>query len=103
MKTLNCVLVWGLLFLAGTDLWAIPAGFNIQGRLTGVIGVNKDGTFLIKFSIFAGESEGAPVWEETRTDVKVQNGNFQVILQGQGDSAAQLEYAKLIDVRRICQ
>ena len=88
MKTLNCVLVWGLLFLAGTNLWAIPPGFNIQGRLTDANGINKDATFSIKFSIFATATGGSPVWEQTQS-VLVQNGNFQVILQGQDDISVQ--------------
>lgn len=102
MKTLNCVLAWGLLFLAGTDLWAIPPGFNIQGRLTDANGINKNETFSIKFSVFATATGGSPAWEQTQS-VLVQNGNFQVILQGQGDGEPQLEYAGLINVRRICR
>lgn len=88
MKTLNCVLVLGLLFLFGIDLWAIPAGFNIQGRLTDANGINKNETFSIKFSVFATVTGGSPVWEQTQS-VLVQNGNFQVILQGQGDISVQ--------------
>jgi len=97
MKTLNCVVMWTLLFLSGTDLWAIPAGFNIQGRLTDANGINKDDTFSIKFSVFAIDAGGSPVWEKNMPSVLVQNGNFQIILQGegqgQGGTTIQLENA----------
>ncbi len=84
--TLNCVFVWALLFLSVTNLSAIPAGFNIQGRLTNANGINENGDFSIKFSIFPAASGGTPVWE-TKSDmppVQVQNGNFQVVLRGEG-------------------
>lgn len=83
MKTLNCMLALGILFLSGIDLWAIPAGFNIQGRLTDANGINKSDTFSIKFSVFATASGGSPVWEQTQS-VLVQNGNFQIVLRGEG-------------------
>lgn len=96
MKTLNCVLALGILFLSGIDLWAIPAGFNIQGRLTDANGINKSDTFSIKFSVFATASGGFPVWEQTQS-VLVQNGNFQVVLRGEGQgpggTTVQLEEA----------
>ncbi|MBU2574116.1 MAG: tail fiber domain-containing protein, partial [Elusimicrobia bacterium] len=81
MKTFNCALIGAFIFFAGTNLWAVPAGFNIQGRLTDANGVNKNGTFQIKFSVFKVETYGPALWEQTQT-VPVQNGNFQVILQG---------------------
>lgn len=96
MKTLNCALVLGFLFLAGTNLWAVSAGFNIQGRLTDPNGVNKeDGDYSIKFSVYANDIGGSPVWEKNMPDantntpaVHVQNGNFQVVLQGEGKNQA---------------
>lgn len=95
MKTLNCVLVWSLLFFAVADLWAIPPGFNIQGRLTDTNGINKEGTFQIKFSVFTVDN--ALAWEKNMPAVLVQNGNFQVVLRGEGldfaGAAVQLENA----------
>lgn len=87
MKMLQ--LVFGFAIALGTvaNLWAIPAGFNLQGRLTDANGVNRDGTFLIKFSIFANETGGASIWEVTK-DVKVQNGNFQIVLAGPRDEGS---------------
>ena len=83
MKTFNCVLALVLLFLPGASLWAIPAGFNIQGRLTDANGINKNETIQIKFSVFATVDSMTPVWETLPSmDVHVQNGNFQVVLQG---------------------
>ncbi|HBB67200.1 MAG TPA: hypothetical protein DCZ93_07855 [Elusimicrobia bacterium] len=93
MKNLKLVAWVAVLLFTKTFLWAIPAGFNIQGRLTDANGVNKDGTFQIKFSVYSADMGGSPVWEKNLTAVTVKNGNFQVILQGQGDNSAQLETA----------
>lgn len=93
MKTRNLIFLLVLALLVGGDLWAIPAGFNIQGRLTDANGVNKDGTFQMKFSVFAVAEGGAAVWEKAMPTVMVKNGNFQVILQGEGDIGGQLEDA----------
>jgi hypothetical protein len=93
MKILKLILMSGLAFCLGPVLWAIPSGFNIQGRLTDANGVNKDGTLQIKFSVFAVAEGGAAVWEKAMPTVTVKNGNFQVILQGEGDIGGQLEEA----------
>jgi len=93
MKDLKCALFFGIMLFAGAYAWAIPAGFNIQGRLADANGINKDGTFQIKFSVYSGDIGGTPVWEKSFNSVVVKNGNFQVILQGQGDNSAQLETA----------
>ena len=85
-----------LLVLSGgmsIQLWAIPSGFNVQGRLTDANGVNKDGNFSIKFSVFANDIGGTPVWEKNMASVVVKNGNFQAILQGEGENSVQLESA----------
>jgi len=93
MKDIKFTLFLGIMLFAGAYAWAIPAGFNIQGRLTDANGINKDGTFQIKFSVYSGDIGGTPVWEKSFNSVAVKNGNFQVILQGQGDNSAQLETA----------
>lgn len=93
MKILKLILLSCLAFSMGPVLWAIPSGFNIQGRLTDANGVNKDGTFQIKFSVFAVAEGGASVWEKAMPAVMVKNGNFQVILQGEGNIGGQLEDA----------
>jgi len=87
MKTTNWVLMSALLLLAGSNIWAIQAGFNIQGRLTDANGDNKNGTFQIKFSVF--DAANTLAWEKTMPDILVQNGNFQVDLKGPGDSSVQ--------------
>lgn len=95
MKTLKSVLVWGLLLLAGTDLWAIPAGFNIQGRLTYADGVNKGQNINencnITFSLYAGAAGGTPLWVQTQDNINVKNGNFQVVLRGAGTNGKSIE------------
>lgn len=93
MKILKLILLSCLAFSMGPVLWAIPSGFNIQGRLTNASGVNKDGAFQIKFSIFSVAEGGITVWEKVMSSVTVRNGNFQVILQGEGDVGGQLEDA----------
>lgn len=60
---------------------AAAGGFTVQGRLTDVNGVNRDGAFQIKFSIYPGADGTEPaLWEKTVQTVSVRNGNFQVIL-----------------------
>lgn len=93
MKQFAIAIVFIATFLSVAEIQAIPPGFNIQGRLTDASGVNKDGTFQIKFSIFSADTGGAAVWEKTISSVLVKNGNFQVILQGAGDVGGQLEAA----------
>ncbi len=87
MKTTNWVIMSALLLLAGSNIWAIQAGFNIQGRLTDTNGDNKNGTFQIKFSVF--DAANTLAWEKTMPNILVQNGNFQVDLKGPGDSSVQ--------------
>lgn len=82
-----------LLGLALTYAWAVPAGFNIQGRLTDANGVNRDGTFQMKFSVYSTDIGGVPAWEKNFSAVNVKNGNFSVILQGTDDNSTQLEAA----------
>lgn len=93
MKILNIISALILVLFMGSDLRAIPPGFNIQGRLTDANGVNKDGAFRIQFSIFPIDTAGTAVWEKTMPSVMVKNGNFQVVLQGGGDIGGQLEDA----------
>ncbi len=78
---------------SAVPLMAIPAGFNIQGRLTDANGINKDGTFQIKFAVYTADVGGTLVWDKNMPSVTVKNGNFQIILQGQGDTGGQLEAA----------
>lgn len=94
MNTRTFCLVVMLATLAAGPLLAIPAGFNVQGRLTDANGVNKDGTFSIKFSIYSGPNSGADLkWYRTIPSVTVKNGNFQVVLSGLGENSIQLETA----------
>lgn len=76
-----------LLLVLSTDLWAITAGFNVQGRLTKPDGTNvTDGDYTITFSLYA-LAEGQPgeelYWQQGKT-VPVKNGNFQATLEGYG-------------------
>ncbi|PIS47529.1 MAG: hypothetical protein COT17_03030 [Elusimicrobia bacterium CG08_land_8_20_14_0_20_51_18] len=78
-----------LLFFAGLA-GAVPAGFNIQGRLTDMNGINRDGTYQMTFSIFDAATGGIALWEQNFS-LSVQNGNFQVILQGPDKNNKPLE------------
>lgn len=94
MKMIACLFSCAMLVSGVNTAWAIPAGFNVQGRLTDANGVNKDGTFSIKFSIYTGSNAGADLkWHRTIPSVTVKNGNFQVVLSGPGDNSIQLETA----------
>ncbi|OGR63469.1 MAG: hypothetical protein A2X34_01405 [Elusimicrobia bacterium GWC2_51_8] len=84
MKIFNCVLAGVFTFLVGTNLWAIPAGFNVQGRLTDANGVNRNGNdFRIKFSIYNRPGPGLEglLWSKEKYPVVVMNGNFQIALE----------------------
>lgn len=42
MKMPACLLLCAMLLSAATSVWSIPAGFNVQGRLTDASGVNNE-------------------------------------------------------------
>lgn len=65
---------------------AVPPGFNIQGRLTDANGVNREGNYSIKFTLYDSPTGGATLWTRTYTALTVRNGNFQTVL---GDTAGQ--------------
>lgn len=65
---------------------AVPPGFNIQGRLTDAAGVNREGNYSIKFTLYDAPTGGAVLWTRTYTALTVRNGNFQTVI---GDTAGQ--------------
>lgn len=76
-----------LLWVAtSTVAQAVPPGFNIQGRLTDANGVNREGNYSIKFTLFDAPTAGTEFWTRTYTALTVRNGNFQTAL---GDTAGQ--------------
>lgn len=94
MKMPTCLLLCSIFLLTKTSVWSIPAGFNVQGRLTDANGVNRDGTFSMKFSIYSGPNTGADLkWYRTIQTVPVKNGVFQVVLSGLGENSIPLETA----------
>lgn len=58
----------------------------MQGRLTDKDGVNRQGVFSIKFSIFNAVENGTTLWSKTIRNINIKNGNFQVLLGGGDDS-----------------
>ena len=65
---------------------AVPPGFNIQGRLTDANGVNREGNYSIKFTLYDATAGGGALWTRTYPALTVRNGNFQTVL---GDVAGQ--------------
>lgn len=65
---------------------AVPPGFNIQGRLTDANGVNREGNYSIKFTLYDAPTGGGALWTRTYTALTVRNGNFQTVI---GDTAGQ--------------
>jgi hypothetical protein len=63
-----------------------PPGFNIQGRLTDGNGVNREGNYSLKFTIYDAPTGGTAIWTKTFASLTVRNGNFQTVL---GDTAGQ--------------
>lgn len=76
-------LLWAM---APAPAGAVPPGFNIQGRLTDANGVNREGNYSIKFTLYDAPTGGAALWTRTYTALTVRNGNFQTVL---GDTAGQ--------------
>lgn len=59
---------------------AVPPGFNIQGRLTDANGVNREGNYSIKFTIYDATTGGTALWTRTYPALTVRNGNFQTVI-----------------------
>lgn len=76
-------LLWAFLLAPAR---AVPPGFNIQGRLTNANGVNREGNYSIKFTLYDAATAGTTLWTRTYSALTVRNGNFQTVL---GDVAGQ--------------
>lgn len=59
---------------------AVPPGFNIQGRLTDANGVNREGNYSIKFTLYDAPTGGTALWTRTYPALTVRNGNFQTVI-----------------------
>ena len=68
------------LLLALSTAGAGPPGFNIQGRLTDANGVNREGSYSIKFNLYDTVTGGTALWTRTYPALTVRNGNFQTVL-----------------------
>lgn len=69
-----------------TSALAVPPGFNIQGRLTDSNGVNREGNYSMKFTLYDAATGGSSLWTRTYPALTVRNGNFQTVI---GDVAGQ--------------
>lgn len=93
MKMLWRIFTFATILFPSVNLWAIPAGFNIQGRLTDAKGVNRpENSLSITFSIYDTPTGGTAIWSVTR-NAKLQNGNFQEELGGADLNDVDLEGA----------
>lgn len=82
-------LTCGMVNLLASPALAIPSGFNIQGRLTDSNGVNRNGTYAIRITIFDAATAGNALWVKTFASVTALNGNFQVVLGDPSDNPSQ--------------
>lgn len=73
-----------LLIQAGPSA-IFAGGFDVQGRLTDKNGVNRQGVFSVKFTVFDAPEGGTALWSKTIRDINIRNGNFQVSLNGADD------------------
>jgi len=78
---------WGLIpAVAVMLLFALPRGFNYQGKLVDSFGVGVNDTLPMVFRLYTCETGGSPVYEQTIPDVIVRQGLFSVELSGFPDS-----------------
>ncbi|MBU2573933.1 MAG: phage tail protein [Elusimicrobia bacterium] len=74
-----------LVLLACGPAYAVPPGFNVQGRIIDAAGMNLSAdNFKITFSIFDAPTGGSLLWNKTLYPVTVRGGNFQVTLEDPG-------------------
>ena len=75
--------VWGValwLATAGPALAQVPHLIRYQGQAVDSNGVPLEGPYTLIFRLYGVETGGAPVWEETQTNVQLSGGNFSVLL-----------------------
>ena len=56
-RVTRAAVLLAMLFAAAPAL-AVPNGFNIQGRLVDANGVNRDGSYAMKFTLYDAGSGG---------------------------------------------
>src|SRR5262245_13271166 len=67
------------LLLAVSTYAQVPQLINYQGQITDASGSPANGTFLIRFSVFAAATGGSALYSEIQ-NVTVSNGVFNVLL-----------------------
>ena len=58
----------------------VPVLFSYQGRLTDNTGVPLDGSYTMRFALYFDTGGTVNLWTETRPDVPVADGLFEVVL-----------------------
>jgi parallel beta-helix repeat protein len=90
MKTALALVI--LAIVSFSPAWAGPQILNYQGSLIGPAGASvPDGTYRMRFRLYAAQSGGSNLWSETDTAVEVRDGLFSTIL---GDGTA---FGKVFD------
>ncbi len=79
MKLILVVLITVAVMLAGA-MASAPTLISYQGRLTDASGSPLTGTYTIQFAIYTSLGGGTYVWEETQSNVSVNDGLFSVLL-----------------------
>jgi len=74
--------VAGILGLLGVAAQAAPQLINFQGRLADEYGIASEGPVDLTFRLYRAETGGTPLWQETHTGVAVDDGLFNVMLNG---------------------
>lgn len=93
MKTLTAIACITMLVLAAGNLVAsdiAPKLVNYQGRLTDELGHPVDGTVTMVFTIYGSDTGSDLLWQETHSNVQVEDGLFTVLL-GAGDVPTSLD------------
>lgn len=79
-RFLRSAALFGCLLFSIPLAGAVPPGFNVQGRLTDANGINRNGGYSIKFTIFDSLTGGSQLWTQTFPSINVVNGSFQATL-----------------------
>lgn len=71
--------------LAFLEAGEVPKLINYQGKLTNAVGAAlPDGTYTLRFELFNQAAGGQLVWGETRANVPLVGGLFNILLGGAG-------------------
>lgn len=82
----NILLSLTFVFILAQTGLAITGAYDVKGRLTDTKGVNRNGIYAIKFSIFDAATYGNELWGRAIGNINIGKGLFQVVLEGEDDT-----------------